>query len=312
MIHGAFIWISLLFLLFLKLYITLFMKKIPVFLIALAAGLIAGCALAFLPCNHGPQFDWTTVVMDGSRTGAVPVNAENVDTALGSFDGETYKAPSGRTWTSGPVPEVAAMLLDAQPGMARLKQVVGHSAKMMMNVRTEPETPLSNLVVDAFRERGTKEFKKPMDFAITNFGGIRIPMPEGAITLEDVESMFPFKNYLAFARVKGENLLKLFDQLALTKSFQAISGAKVTVRGQKVTEALVGGKPVDPARVYNVTTIDFLLDGGDGISIGALAEEVKLTHLLLKDVMLDYIRAKEAAGEMVDGNLDGRVTMLEE
>ena len=288
------------------------MKKIAVFLAALVAGLIAGGAVALLKDGCGPKFDWTTVVMDGSRTGVVPVNAENVDTALGSFDGETYTAPSGSVWTSGPVPEIAAMLIDAQPGMARLKQVVGHSAKMMMNLRTEPETPLSNLVVDAFRERGAKEFKMPMDFAITNFGGIRVPMPEGAITLEDIESMFPFKNYLAYARVKGENLQKLFDQLALTKSFQAISGAKVTIRGQKVEEVLIGGKPLDPNKFYNVTTIDFLLDGGDGISIGSLADKVKLTHLLVKDVILSYVKSKEAAKQLVDGNLDGRVTMLEE
>ena len=285
------------------------MKRIPVFLIALAAGLMAGCALALLPCKSGPEFCWTTVVMDGSRTGVVPVNAENVSFALGQFDDEKYVAPSGAEWVEGTVPEVAEILMDAQPKMARLKQVIGHSAKMMMNLRTEPETPLSNLFVDALRERGAKEFKVPMDFAITNFGGIRVPMPEGAITVEDIESMFPFRNYLCYAAVKGENLLKLFDQLALAKSFQAVSGAKVKVKDHKVLEALVGGKPVDPKKIYNITTIDFLLDGGDGINIGSLAEKVRLTHLLLKDVMLDYVKSQEAAGKLVDGDLDGRVIM---
>ena len=69
------------------------------------------------------------------------------------------------------------------------------------------------------------------------------------------------------------------------------------------------GTPIDPKRLYNVATIDFLLSGGDGIAVGARAEDVKLTPVLMKDVMLDFIRAKEAAGEIIDYQKDGRVVM---
>jgi hypothetical protein len=178
--------------------------------------------------------------MDGSRTGVVPVNAENVSFALGQFDDEKYVAPSGAEWVEGTVPEVAEILMDAQPKMARLKQVIGHSAKMMMNLRTEPETPLSNLFVDALRERGAKEFKVPMDFAITNFGGIRVPMPEGAITVEDIESMFPFRNYLCYAAVKGENLLKLFDHDILYFGPENANDQPLTVDCKNVSIVLLG------------------------------------------------------------------------
>ena len=129
--------------------------------------------------------------MDGSRTGVVPVNAENVDTALGTFE-DDYVAPNGVHFTEGATPEVAMLLMDAQPKMARLKQVVGHNARMMENLRTQPDLPLGNLVADALRAKGSDYFKVPMDFAITNYGGIRVSMPEGAVTLEDISSMFPF------------------------------------------------------------------------------------------------------------------------
>ena len=74
-------------------------------------------------------------------------------------------------------------------------------------------------------------------------------------------------------------------------------------------QALIGGEPIDPSRLYNVTTIDFLLDGGDKLNIGALAEKVVLTHVLLKDVMLDYVYATEAAGKEIVAASDGRVIM---
>ncbi len=269
--------------------------------------IIVGAVLA-VSCSQGPRMEWKRVAMDGSRTGVVPVNAENVDTALGSF-GDVYVAPNGNRYPDGATPEVAMLLMDAQPRMARLKQVVGHNARTMLNLRNEPDLPLGNLVADALLAKGSDYYKVPMDFAITNYGGIRIPMPEGAVTLDDIESMFPFKNYMCYAKVRGEGLLRLFDQLAKTQAFQAISGARVKVKAHEVVEAEIGGKPVDPKRLYNVATIDFLLSGGDQIAIGALAEDVILSPVLIRDVMLEYVQAKEAKGEIIDYGKDGRVVM---
>ena len=272
------------------------------------AKLTALCLLAAVSCSQGPRMEWKRVPMDGSRTGVVPVTAENVDTALGTFE-DDYIAPNGRHFTEGTTPEVAALLMDVQPKMAHLKEVVGHSARLLVNIRTECDLPLGNIVADALREKGSSYFKVPMDFAISNYGGIRNPLPEGAILMDDVEAMFPFKNYMCYAKVRGSNLQRLLEQLARTQAFQAVSGCKVKVKAHELVEAEVGGEPIDPNRLYNVTTIDFLLSGGDGIAIGALAEDVVLTDVLVKDVMLEYFQKMEAAGQVVDGQKDGRVIM---
>jgi 2',3'-cyclic-nucleotide 2'-phosphodiesterase (5'-nucleotidase family) len=258
---------------------------------------------------RGEEVSWHPVKMDGHRSGTVCVTQENVDTALGVFEDDGYVAPNGVAFDEdSPVPQVAEILMEVQPQLAYLKEVVGHSARMMDNDRVH-DMPLSNLFVDVLREAGSKYFKVPMDFAITNYGGIRVPMPEGAVTLDDIASMFPFKNYMCYAKVKGSELTRLFEQLAETEEFQAISGAKVKVKGHKLESALIGDKPIDPKKVYNVTTIDFLLDGGDGIRIGALAQDVKLSRVLLKDIMLDYIRDCESKGIAIDSAPDGRVIM---
>ena len=274
--------------------------------------LFLGVLLAIRQARQGrdPEITWQRVAMDGHRTGAKCVTAENVNSALGVFTDNGYTAPGGVVFPEdSPVPEVASALMDAQPRLSGLKVVVGHSARMMMNLRTDPDLPLGNLFADVLRARGSRDFKVPMDFAVTNFGGIRCPMPEGAITLEDIQSMFPFKNYMCYVQMKGSNLMRLLQQLAGTKAFQAVSGVRVKVKDHQIVEALIGGREIDPGKVYNVTTIDFLLDGGDRIAIGALAEKVVLTHTLLKDVMLDYVMECEAKGILVDGAADGRVVM---
>lgn len=258
---------------------------------------------------RGEEISWKLVKMDGHRTGAQSITQENVNTALGVFEDDGYVAPNGVAFDEdSPVPQAAEILMEVQPQLAPLKEVVGHSARMMDNAR-ELDMPLSNLFVDVLRQAGSKYFKVPMDFAITNYGGIRVPMPEGAITLDDIASMFPFQNYMCYVKMRGSELTRLLEQLSETEAFQAVSGAQVKVKGHKLESALIGGKPIDPQKLYNVTTIDFLLDGGDGIRIGAMAESVKLSRVLLKDVMLDYIRECEAKSIAIDSAPDGRVVM---
>ncbi|MBP5482790.1 MAG: 5'-nucleotidase C-terminal domain-containing protein [Bacteroidales bacterium] len=257
-----------------------------------------------------PDFSWRIVCMDGHRSGMQNVTADNVAEALGTFTDDGYVSPAGVVYpVDSPMAHVAAEVMEVQPKLAALKKVVGHCARMMMNDRDNPDLPLGNLVADVLRESGSAYFKVPMDFAVINFGGIRVPMPEGAVTLDDITSMFPFKNYMCYAKMKGADLAKLLDVLAGQAAFQAISGAKVLVKAHKVESATVGGEPIDPERIYNVTTIDFLLDGGDGIKIGALSQDVVLSHVLIKDVMLSYISALEAKGEVIDSAADGRVVM---
>lgn len=274
--------------------------------------IIVGALVSAQQAFKAPKttFEWKRVTMDGHRVGGTPVTLENASTALGWWDDDDFVAPNGTHFDDdSPVAVVALALQDVQPHFAELKRVVGHSASMLMNDRDNPDLPLGNLFVDALRDYASRYFKVPMDFAITNFGGIRVPLPEGAVTAEDISAMFPFKNYLCYAKVSGEGLLKLFEQLSATPAFQAVSGATIRVKDHKLVSALIGGRPIDPARIYNVATIDFLLDGGDNIRIGALASDVVLSHVLLKDVMMDLVTSTEAAGKLLDGKADGRVIM---
>lgn len=283
------------------------MKKSLLVISALLMLLGVGRAIKIAIDSNKTTVKWHRTVMDGSRTGVKSVTVDNIDTALGIFDDEAYIAPNGVRFTEGVTPEVAAALMEVQPKMASLKQVIGYSTEEM--VVTPPECKLSNMFVDEMRRYCGKLFNKEMDFALTNFGGIRCSMPEGAIVMDDILSMFPFRNHLVYAAVKGSNLKSLFDQLALTETFQCISGARVAIKDHKVVSAEIGGKPIEDDKIYNVASIDFLLTGGDRIALGAMAEEIAISNVLLKDMMLEYVQGLTAEGKKVEYFTDGRVTM---
>ena len=275
-----------------------------------AACVAATAAVVLLTAKPdcGPKMAWSRVLMDGSRTGVKSVTGTNVEEALGTFEDEVYIAPNGRRFTDGATPLVAAELTEVQPKMSRLKETIGFCPEEME--AEGPESGLSNMLVDALREEASRIYKVPMDIAVTNFGGIRVPMPKGEVILDDILSMFPFKNYVAYAKVRGRELRKLFDQFAATK-VQCLSGVKLVVKNKAVESVEIGGKPIEDGRLYNVATIDFLLDGGDRIAIGAMAEDVQLSDVLIKDFMLRYLRGLTAEGKNIEYAKDGRVIVEE-
>ncbi|MBO4434631.1 MAG: 5'-nucleotidase C-terminal domain-containing protein [Bacteroidales bacterium] len=201
------------------------------------------------------------------------------------------------------------VLRECEPGLAKYKEVIGHSAAEYSNLRNQCDLPLGNLVVDAMRERGSKEFGVRMDVAVVNYGGIRIPMPEGPVTVGDIQSMFPFDNKLAYVKITGAELQRLMEQLAKTEAFQPVSGVKVMVKDHVLKEFTVGGKAVNPKKTYNLVTVDFLLQGGDQIYIGAMASDIVMSDVVMRDVMMDYVKAKEARHQKITAYSDGRIIM---
>ena len=140
-----------------------------------------------------------------------------------------------------------------------------------------------------------------------NFGGIRTSLPEGDLLLDDFVSMFPFNNYLTYVAVKGSDLQEIFNFIASSQPF-VIGGAKLAVTNHQIDTLLVGGKPIDPKKTYGVASIDFLIDGGDGMTVGKNAKEMIVTDKKVIDEVLTAIYELQAAGKPLEYSKDGRCT----
>ncbi len=270
--------------------------KVTVFLTALALV----CA-----CSTTPKgYSWEQFEMDGHRTGVSIPAADNIAEALGVVSEGVYTAPNGRVFKGGCTPEVAALLIDVQPEMAALKEVVGYSENGLFFAR--PESSLSNFIVDNLAEDVAELTGKKVDVAIMNFGGIRIHIiPSGDILLDNIQSMLPFKNYGTWLSLGGRELRAVFEQMAATRP-QCISGARVVVEEGRLRSVIIGGKPLDDNKIYGVATIDFLVDGGDGYKLARGAREMIITDKKIGDMILEDVRALTAAGKSVDYFTDGR------
>lgn len=250
---------------------------------------------------------WTTDPVDGHRTGVVASNATNVNEAMGTVKGCTYYAPNGRKFRKGTVRDVARIMLYAQPAMAKVKTVIGHSTRAM--VRTYPECEIYDWYIDELMRATADSTGKRVDIGFANRGGVRIDMPAGEVLYDDIMSMFPFRNYLCYVALHGRDVRALLDQMAST-TLQIVGGVKVTVKNGKIVSALVNGEPLDDDKIYGVATLNFLLDGGDGYKVADNAVEIIKCNGYLYDTMLAYVQSLTAAGKPIEYQNQHWITVI--
>ena len=270
---------------------------------------IAYIILSLLCLSAAAQdYSWRAVKMDGSRTGTASPSKDNVKEALGVYKAGRYSAPNGTVHgRRSATARTARIVLDAQPAMARVKDVIGYSPAVMEAYF--PESALSNWFVDILMAKVEKLSGKKVDIGIANFGGIRVDMPQGDIILDDMLSMFPFKNQLVYVEHTGKEIRNILESMAAGR-FQVLGGVRVVADGGKLVSAEIGGEPIDDDRIYGLATISFLLSGGDGLTLEQNARSVTVyKDVDVIDAILEHVYAETAAGRPIEYKADGRVVV---
>lgn len=256
----------------------------------------------------GQEYEWKHVKMDGRRTGCVSPSKDNVRECLGEFDGCRYVAPNGIKYKKrSAAGRTAKVVLEAQPAMARVKDVIAYSDEGM--IAEYPESALSNWFVDLIMAKTEALSGKKVHIGITNFGGIRTDLPAGDIILDDMLSMFPFRNTLVYVEHTGKQIREFLELMA-ARRFEVLGGVRVVAENGKLTYVEIDGEPLDDEKVYGLATISFLLKGGDGLSLDKNALHIhNFDNVQIIDAVLEHVHAETAAGHSIGYRKDGRVTV---
>ena len=275
------------------------MVKTKLILVSLLCVFVSSCA---------QNYKWESVQMDGSRTGCTATTPDNVVEALGVIEADgTYKSPSGNVYSAeSATAKVAAAVIAAQPKMASVKKVIAHSEENMHN--TLKESRLSNWFVEIIMDKVSAAAGKKVDVGICNMGGIRASMPKGDVMLDDIKSMFPFKNYIVYLELPGSELKAVFSKMAATR-FEAVAGVQLEVENNQLVSAKIGGEDIVDDKLYGVATISFLLRGGDGYTLAEHASNMQELQILIVDAVLEHINALTAEGKSIKGS-DARYVVI--
>ncbi len=251
--------------------------------------------------NHsalGPiWFDQTLV----AKTGSSARNVGRVDLEFVAKKPARMEAQLIPVTNVAADPEIAKILKPFEARVAaKMAVVVGEATDPITRSATE-ESSLADLIADAFREKGKTQI------ALQNAGGIRSNIGEGPITWGAVFEVLPFPNTLVTLKVTGAQLKKTL--LNSTVGLMAVSGLRVRFdRGKTGDDRLVSltlsdGAPIEDGKLYSVTTNDFVVAGGDGYTELGKGTGIHDTGILLRDVLVDYIKARRIVSPAVDGRI---------
>lgn len=185
-----------------------------------------------------------------------------------------------------------------------LEQIVGTSPAYLDGIWEHlriDETNLGRALTDAYL------FETGADVAFENAGGMRASIDEGNVTYGDIINVLPYGNYIVTKQVTGKDLLEILEtsidiQLKNIEannsgiydawpdnsgSYLQVGGMTVKYntsnpKGERVTEALVGGEALDKNAFYTVATNNYNAVSGD------------YPQLALKQIKGEYSACDEA------------------
>ena len=212
-----------------------------------------------------------------------------------------------------PNADVAAKVAEYAMQMEPItKKVVGSTSVSLVR-DYNAESNMGNIVTDAMRDYAK------VDIAFTNPGGLRedILLAEGetehSITWGETYAVMPFANTLYNMDLTGAQIMEILNQSAtLHKGIIQSSGItwsyyndcdcnEPTTWG--AVDVKVGGEPLQPDKVYRVTTNDFLAPGGDEWTTFAEGTNRENTYVDMQEVVNDYIGAHSPIAPAVEGRI---------
>ena len=168
-----------------------------------------------------------------------------------------------------------------------------------------------NLVADALRH------VMKTDIAFANGGGLRTDdiIPAGPITAKDIKTLLPFNNKIVVLELTGKALK---DTLEIGGSeiedfgggFPQVSGMSFSLNpkapvGDRVSDILVGGKPVSKDQKITLATNDYIAGGGNNYATLKASKRITTEDQgqLDFEIVKTYLKTQKSIAPKVEGRI---------
>ena len=223
-----------------------------------------------------------------------------------NFEYKWQRVRMDLTYESATVYPVDSIIAEHEEQMGPLMKVVIYSDAEIEE--SQPESALTNLVADMLIHAAQPYIDNGYPtMSLTNMGGIRSNFPKGAVRVYDIYSTLPFNNSVVVAVMRGKDIREILENFAEKERFEALGGVRILVEDKEIEYCQIGGQPLDEDGMYNLVTIDFLLDGGDRFNIGSDALSIERTGIVMRDAAVAYLQELSDSGVVLENRTDGRV-----
>ena len=207
-----------------------------------------------------------------------------------------------------------ARIAEAAAPLEEIRQrVVANTAEAIDGERGScraMECAMGNIIADAMLDRVKDQ---GIQIAIQNGGGIRASIDAGDVTMGEVLTVLPFQNTLSTFQVSGETIIAALENGVSQHEegagrFPQVAGMTYAFDvskepGSRISDVMVGGAPIDPAKMYGVVSNNYVRNGGDGYKMFRDAMNAYDYGPDLADVTAEYMAKMGPVKPMLDGRI---------
>jgi 2',3'-cyclic-nucleotide 2'-phosphodiesterase (5'-nucleotidase family) len=168
-----------------------------------------------------------------------------------------------------------------------MSAIVGYTDKAM--VKSRPEGALGQLVAEMVYSEATS-LQSDLAFALLNHGGLRTPLPKGAISQQVVYELMPFDNEMVVLGISSEQM-DILAEVVKRKGGDPIyfrQGGYLEFSSNESKFRL--GNDMEPNELVYIATSDYLANGGDGYAILQSAKIRINSGILIRDIILNSFK----------------------
>lgn len=174
--------------------------------------------------------------------------------------------------------------------------------------KQQPEGTLGNLMSDAAFKTANTQFDKPIDLAILNYGGIRLPsINKGNITTRQLYELMPFDNFVVVLEIDGATLKQAFNKIANYGGWP-ITNASFEIKNNQAQNISINQQPLVESKTYYLAISDYVANGGDKMSM-LIPLKQHNTGILLRDAIISYVQ--QYSSTPLNYQLQNRVTLAQ-
>src|SRR5690606_28429240 len=152
--------------------------------------------------------------------------------------------------------EVAGMIVPYKEELDKIMlEIIGQNQVEL--TKGKPNSPLTNWFADALYEEmnATKGYK--IDFAIQNYGGVRInALAAGPVTVGSIYELMPFDNTMYVMTLKGHQVQSLLDKVVESNGWPISKSVQCISEYGKAARIKIHGKLLEPEAEYVVAIPD--------------------------------------------------------
>lgn len=191
--------------------------------------------------------------------------------------------------------------LDAQMGV-----VIGKAAQTLS--KQKPESTLGNWMAEAVLRQAQKQSRKPIDFSVQNYGGIRIPeLAAGDIAVGKIYELMPFDNALVIAEVSGSVVQQFLDVMAADGGWPITASVRYVIKDNKATQVSINGLALKEDKTYTIALPDYIANGNSDCDF-LIDTKKNYTADLIRDLLIADVKEHQRKGEAIDAKITRRVS----